>query len=73
MLYIKFNNGSDREWYVGRGPKEIKKYSLEVSSVQADGDELEHIKDKFKNIPLSIVERVVTWFGDNAKFIVANL
>ena len=73
MLYIKFNNGSDREWHVGRGNKEIKKYSVEVSSIQADGDELEHIEDKFNNIPTVKSERVVTWFGDDAKFIVANL
>jgi hypothetical protein len=40
--------------------------------VQADGDELEEIKNKIENIPFT-VGRVQRWFGDDAKFIVANL
>jgi len=44
----------------------------EVVSVSADGDELEKIRREITGIPMS-TKRVVTWFGDDARFIVANL
>jgi hypothetical protein len=40
--------------------------------VQADGHELEHIKQQFQNIPLTH-NRVVRWTGEYAKFIVNNI
>ena len=43
-----------------------------VIEIQADGDELEYIKNNFTNIPYSN-KRVVNWKGDIAKFIVRNL
>jgi hypothetical protein len=47
-----------------------------VTEVQADGDELTHVEWKFNNLPMPKVitgHTVVRWFGDDAKFIVANL
>jgi len=43
----------------------------DVTEVQADGDELEHIRHKFTNIPMS-TRNLVVWYGDMAKFIVEN-
>jgi hypothetical protein len=40
--------------------------------VQADGDELDTIKQRFDNIPMSS-GRVVQWDGDIASFILMNL
>ena len=40
--------------------------------VQADGDELEIIRDNFTNLPMTD-KRVVRWHGDFAWFIVANI
>jgi len=45
--------------------------SGDVTEVQADSDELEHIKHFFTNIPMSS-KNVVVWYGDMAKFIVEN-
>ena len=44
----------------------------EVVSVSADGHELEKIRAEITGIPMS-KKRLVTWYGDDAKFIVANL
>ena len=43
-----------------------------VTSIQADGDELEHIIKTFENVPIRKNGRVVNYFGDMAKFIVEN-
>ena len=40
--------------------------------VQADGHELEEILNKISNIKMS-KNPVIRWFGDDAKFIIANL
>lgn len=44
-----------------------------VEVVQADGDELDYIKEKFSNIPFPTHKKAVAWYGDMAKFIVCNL
>jgi hypothetical protein len=54
-----------------------------VTSVSADGHELAMILTKFRNLPVLTVDHnmpdgtargyMMTWFGDHAKFIVANL
>lgn len=42
--------------------------------IQADGDELEYINNHIKGIPIRVGGvRVITWFGDTAKFIYQNL
>lgn len=43
-----------------------------VDYVQADGDELEHIRHCFPNLPITL-GGLCKWHGDFAKFIVANL
>lgn len=42
-----------------------------VNIIQADGDELEYIKQRFANIP--IAHGICIWRGDMAKFIWENL
>lgn len=57
---------------------------MTIQYIQADGDELAYILNKFSGIPKLRdyevsgldhvpVARVMLWFGDDAKFIVANL
>lgn len=43
----------------------------EVTSVQADGHELEYIKQYFTGLPMHN-GRVVSWYGDHANFIAHN-
>ena len=45
-----------------------------VAEVQADGDELEIIMARFPYLKdrVPTAQRVVRWFGDEAKFLVAN-
>lgn len=81
MLYITIDNRQSgigkkaietNQWHVGQASP-IASVSLpRVLDIQADGDELAYIMNRFKNIPVS-PGRVVCWFGDHAKFIVANL
>jgi len=56
-------------WHIGKPEPTI---SHEILYVCADGDELEKIRAEITGIPMS-TKRVVTWFGDDARFIVANL
>lgn len=44
-----------------------------VETIQADGDELEYILDRFINIPCNKRQRVHTWTGDIARTIVSKL
>ena len=43
-----------------------------ISYIQADGDELQHIKEKFLNLLVPTCHSVC-WFGDLAKTIYLNL
>lgn len=43
----------------------------QIVSVQADGHELQQIKDHFSGLPMHN-GRVVEWFGDDAKFVVRH-
>jgi hypothetical protein len=74
MVYFTMKlSGADLE------PKEIQLHigdefnfnPLRVDEVQADGDELEYIRNEFSNLRMSR-GRVVTWFGDDARFIAQN-
>ena len=72
-LYIKEHPSYQHVWHVGEeAPKFAVSYINDISWVQANGDELAAIMDQFGNLPRSS-NRVVTWYGDHAKFIVANL
>jgi len=62
-------------WHIGeQNPFQHRHAEIErVIEVQADGDELAYIYNKFNNLPTMPLRRVVRWFGDHAKFIAANL
>ena len=46
----------------------------EIDFIQADGDELQAIKETFgDSIPLPYLRRVACWYGDIAKTIYFNL
>lgn len=67
-LYIEYNYGPDSEYHIGK-----KVIGLdEIKMLQADGDELDHIRKTFVNIPMTN-SRVVRWFGETATFIAANI
>lgn len=88
-LYIILNPTGDtkleKQWYIG-GVKPLNDFEITtISYIQADGDELEHIRVLFTHrftadiththctIPLPINKRIVKWYGDIAKTIIANL
>lgn len=71
MLYIITPKGT-HDWHIGQKVSIPKEELNQVIEVQADGDELEHIRYQFQNIPHAKV-RVCNWYGDIAKFIVNNL
>lgn len=68
MLCVKCNDGKSFEWHVGQWIGDLVS-TESVSSIQADGDELILIREFCKNIPDSHYLRVVSWYGDHAKFI----
>ena len=70
-LYIEGVNGN-YTWNVGRVPTFKKETVHTIGSVQADGDELEYIRNHTTGIPFTD-KRVVTWRGSFAVFIVENL
>lgn len=50
----------------------LKEQINHVNSVQADGDELDHIFRNYEGLPHHYSRQVQAWFGDSAKFIIAN-
>lgn len=76
MLYIVFDSGRERTWHVGEPLPMTDAEVFAVKMIQADGDELEHIRDLFcvtsKTIPIPFNKRVVVWYGDIAKTIIGN-
>lgn len=74
MLTIEYAREDKRpnqvEWHVGE-PIPVK--PEKVNSVYADYNELDYIRLHFVNIPDYYNKRGITWLGDIAKFIVANL
>jgi len=73
-LYDKLTtlNGCRGQWHVGE-KVDLEPESFQFASVQADCDELLYIIAKFKNIPFHTDKPVQKWYGDLAKFILANL
>ena len=76
MLYFTVtdsNTGlhSEHTWHVGE--QTYSACASYVSSVQADGDELDYIKETMLHLPMRRDKSVVSWYGDHAKFIIANL
>lgn len=82
MLAIKFKDseGFEEEWHIGE-PCPIGIDSIEdVSMIQADGHELQHILDQYysletsnSTIPSIQRVRVMRWCGSIAQTIIANL
>ena len=74
MICIKFKSSKSKKhfnWYVGDGRPGV---NLEqVEEIQADGDELDHIKTNFTNLPMANHRRVVRWSGEFARFILSHL
>lgn len=60
-------------WYIGQTLSPAFVTMLKsVVEVQADGDELEFIKESFTNIPFSVRNHII-WKGEFARFIAENL
>jgi len=75
VAYIEYAAGPVRTWYIGQ-KTELLQEDHEINrtlAIQADGNELEYILRKFTNIPMVVDKRVMTWYGDTAKFIVKHL
>lgn len=82
MLYATYKDEAhkgmthDKRWHIGTKfdtwDQSLERLKLLVE-VQADGDELDFISVQYSNIPMVARNRIVRWFGDDAKFIVANL
>lgn len=61
-----------KDWHIGEKNPIPYNGVNSVIDIQADGDELRHIQSSFTNIPIANV-RVMRWFGDIARTIIANL
>ena len=74
MLYIIEKVGTTEgthQWHVGSSlPVNLK--VDRVVEVQANEDELRYLLTHF-NLPVCSHKKSISWFGDMAKFIVANL
>jgi hypothetical protein len=67
---ILHTNGSQTHLYVGIKPGYT--FAETVVEVQVSGDELTYVTHHFNHLPQAPHTRVVRYFGDHAKFIVAN-
>lgn len=73
MLFIVMDDGSERGFH-HLGERLIEKEEIpihEIVSIQADGDELEHIYKKYPNLT-PINQRVALFYGDIARTIFMN-
>lgn len=78
MLQAINAEGSAMEWHDGESTDVIRRRAPETVCVMADGDELMCILHRFQNLPRISPEAKRqlgpwSWFGDHAKFIIANL
>lgn len=85
MLYIvitpkRTDLRIEKGWHIGEKPPLTLNQVLEIVEIQADGNELEYIKNLFKDdfsgtysIPVANSKRVHRWYGDIAKTIVSVL
>lgn len=76
MLVLRFSDSSESVRHVGAGrlSKDVGLAAHRdfLENIQADGHELEIIKQQFQNIPMT-TNRVVIWNGEMAFFIFDNL
>ena len=68
-IYFTFDNNVTREYHIGT--TFLITCEDVVTSVQADGHELERIRGFMTNLPMHH-GRVVSWHGDFAQFIAHN-
>ena len=78
MLQAINSEGNATEWQIGEGRMQAKALAPTIVEVWVDEDELIYILARFQNIPRINPEAEGqlgpwVWFGDHAKFIVANL
>ena len=77
VMYIEHNRvgSSDiqkKVWHVGKElPRGIGEFDYVV--IQADGDELEYVRNNFVNLPIRKNSRTCLWEGGFARFILDNL
>jgi hypothetical protein len=75
MLWVVYNEGTaefaEAEFHVGGKDRKIV-YETSITRIQADGDELEAIREQFTGIPMSTA-RVVVWYGEMSRFIAGNI
>lgn len=64
---------SENKIYDGASAKYDYVSANDVISVQADGDELTYVLNRFSFIPACYGSKTMTWYGDFAKFIAGNL
>lgn len=74
FVELSSNNGAtvtrQLQWHIGtRTPKKIT--GEKVLSLMADGDELEFINARFRNVPYC--HPITQWEGEMANFIFTNL
>lgn len=80
MLCILYADNKNRLYRIGDepGPNQGVASIEQVTMVQADGEELEAIRYQVTNLPMLVnsyppIATVQRWFGDHAKFLVANV
>lgn len=73
MLVIRLENGN-RSWNVGQtAPQLSVPEIIGIKHVTADDSELNFIAAHFPSVPIPSHKTSVSWWGDEARFIVANL
>lgn len=81
MLYIVAREPREEstfQWHVGEKVNgnliaKIETGTFRVVEIQADGHELQYIRDNFRNLPDAINQRVISWKGELAQFIFDHL
>lgn len=73
MLAIIFKTIREKHWHVGQSSFITENEIDSIKFIQADGHELDHIKNMVGNSGMIPEGRVVKIYGDMAKTIVANL
>lgn len=76
MLTILTSNGEEHNFHVGQERDILALRLTEISLIEADGDELQHILSRFTianqfTIPVPN-KRICRWYGDIAKTIWIN-
>jgi hypothetical protein len=72
MIQFTFTEGeANKFWRIGDPPPTPP--VNRVVKVEADGEELMMIENRFINLPRVKGSQTTCWFGDDAKFIYGNL